>query len=62
MAAENGFKQVENCYVSSGQVLKLFQPSYTLYKSGHCYCPRLASNACHFDLQVDNTTIEQLLH
>jgi len=31
MAAENGFKQVENCYVSSGQVLKLFQPSYTLF-------------------------------
>ena len=26
--------------------------THYLHKSRHCYCPRLASNVCHFDLQL----------
>lgn len=47
------FQQAENCWVSSGQVLKTILVTH-LHKSGHCYCLRLARNACHFDFQADN--------
>jgi len=39
---------------------KLVQPSYTLFTLIKPLALHNASNTCHFDLQIDNTNIEQL--
>ena len=57
----NGFKQAEIAYLAVVRYLdiKTIQPSNTLHKSRHCYCPRLAIATLPLWLS-NNANIEQL--
>ena len=62
MTAENGFKQVVSHLAVVRYSGKLFQPSYTLFTLVHATATAqgLASNPCHFGLQINNANIEKL--